>query len=143
MNEKDISTKHGDKIFCVFDSDVNQSKQDRIFQAYRKAKRKGIELIMSVPSFELWYLLHYKKTTHCFSSNKELENELKKFITNYEKNKNVFPVIIDNINKAIAHSKFLKKHHHLELENPILDMKLNPSTDVYKVIEYINGLLEE
>lgn len=143
MSEKDISTKHGDKIFCVFDSDVDESKQERILQAYRKAKRKGIELIMSVPSFELWYLLHYKKTTHRFSSNKELENELKKYINGYEKNKNVYPIIIDDMDKAITYSKGLKKHHQIDDESTILDMNLNPSTDVYKVIEYINGLLNE
>lgn len=72
MREKDISSKYGDKIYCVFDSDVDMSKQLQINKAVLKASKKGIEIIMSVPSFEIWYLLHFMDTTHHFASNDEL-----------------------------------------------------------------------
>lgn len=140
MSEKDISTKHGDKIFCVFDSDVNPNKQDKICKAFAKAKKRGIEIIMSVPSFELWYLLHYKKTARSFDTNKKLVDELKKYIPNYDKSDDIFPIVIGNTKKAVCNSKFLKKHHQLDVEKTIVEMKYNPSTDVYKVIEYINSI---
>lgn len=139
MEDRDISVKKGDKIFCVFDSDVEASKQTRIEQAYAKASKKGIEFIVSVPSFEVWYLYHYKNTTHEFNSNEELIRMLKRYIPNYEKSKDIFKEINNNVDVAIQNSKFAKTHHGIADGQAITNILHNPSTDVYKVIEYIES----
>ena len=142
MKEKDISVKHGDKIYCVFDSDVDKSKQEKINQAYLKASKRGIEIVMSVPSFEIWYLLHNRYTSHYFYSNDELIRELKKFISTYEKNINVFTLINKNVEKASVNAKALKKYHNIPEGQVITNMNCNPSTDVFKIVEYLNNSKE-
>lgn len=137
MKEKDISSRHGDKIYCVFDTDVDMRKQDQINKAIAKASKKGIEIIMSVPSFEIWYILHFIETTHCFNSNEELIKKLRKFIPSYEKNRDVFCEVNSNLGQAINMAKKIKSHHNIKEQEYITDMICNPCTDVYKVVEYI------
>lgn len=143
MIENDINSKNGDKIFCIFDSDVNNKKQLQIDEVISKASKDGIEVIISVPSFEVWYLLHYGYTTYKFSSNKELITYLEKNMGSYNKNINIYNNIFDKTDKAIQNSKKLKKHHCLEDSQIIDNIKYNPSTDIYKIIEYINKLKGE
>ena len=143
MIENDINSKNGDKIFCIFDSDVNNKKQLQIDEVISKASEDGIDVIMSVPSFEIWYLLHYGCKAHKFSSNKELITALEKNIIGYNKNINIYNNIFDKTDEAIKNSKKLKKHHGLEDRQIIDNIKYNPSTDIYKIIEYINKLKGE
>lgn len=140
MTENDINSKNGDKIFCVFDSDVNDKKQLQIDEVILKSSNDGIDVIMSVPSFEIWYLLHYNYTTHQFLTNKELITYLEKNIGKYNKNINIYNNIFIKTEEAIKNSKKLKKYHNLEDNDIINNIKYNPSTDIYKIIEYINKL---
>lgn len=135
--EFDISNSNGDKIYCVFDSDVDIQKQNTIDKVYELASENGIDVIMSVPSFELWYLLHYKYTTHEFKDTKELIKELRNYIPEYEKNKDVFSEISSNIRVAIDNAKKLS-NFHANVRGQAHTIQANPSTDVYKIIEYIN-----
>ena len=97
---------------------------------------------MSVPSFEIWYLLHNRYTSHYFYSNDELIRELKKFIPTYEKNINVFTLINKNVEKASVNAKALKKYHNIPEGQVITNMNCNPSTDVFKIVEYLNNSKE-
>lgn len=134
---QDVNIKEGDKAYCVFDGDVDNSKQYQIYEARLLAKKYGIEIIMSVPSFEIWYLLHFKYTTKSFSSNNELIKELKKYITNYNKNSNVYDFLKARIDFAIKNAKRLKKYHLLSEGQVIDNLKFNPCTDIYIIVEYI------
>lgn len=146
MSINDISKENGDKIYCVFDGDYNENGKDKqleIKEAIKIAQENGIEVILSVPSFEIWFLLHFKYTTRCFSSNDELTEYLKRFIPNYDKNMNVFSDLEGMMNNAINNSKKLKKHFNINEKDYISSNEYNPSTDVYKVIEYIRGKQNE
>ncbi|MDI3486086.1 MAG: hypothetical protein PWQ50_1306, partial [Methanolobus sp.] len=52
----DLDINGGDSIWCVFDCDENTD--DNISKAYRDAER-SINMCLSNPSFELWFLLHF------------------------------------------------------------------------------------
>ena len=56
------------------DTDININKQKRIDEAIRLASENGIEMIISIPCFELWYRLHYSYTSKVISSNKKIIN---------------------------------------------------------------------
>lgn len=62
IENNDISTKYGDKIYLLIDTDVNQNKQVQINKAKEICIKNGIELITSTPTFEYWYILHYEDT---------------------------------------------------------------------------------
>lgn len=136
MKKEDINTENGDKIYCVFDADMDINKQKRINEAKKLALENGIEVIISIPSFELWYRLHYSYTKKVYMSNRELIEDLKNFIPNYEKNINVYDAIKEKTQDAIKNSKKLEKEQVKDGKD-IFDVNCNPYTSVYKPIEYI------
>ena len=79
--------KEKDIVFCLMDGDNDKEKCMLIKDL--KHKHRDINIILSHPTFEIWYLLHYKYTTHSFDK-EELIAELGKHIKNYQKNKNVY-----------------------------------------------------
>lgn len=136
MEKEDISLKNNDKVYCVLDADIDINKQKRIDDAKKLASENGIEVIISTPSFELWYRLHYSYTSKVYVSNKELIDDLKSFIPNYEKNINVYNEIKEKTQDAIKNSKKLEEEQ-IKAANDINKVKCNPYTSVYKPVEYI------
>ncbi len=66
--------------------------------------------IVSNPSFEIWLLLHFKYTTkHCADGNAVI-NELKRYIPDYEKNRDCFLACADRIQEAISNSAKLEQY---------------------------------
>ncbi len=79
-----------DLIFYITDLDIiiNQSKQTQ-FQNF-KYKYKGnqnVIILESMPSIEYWFILHFHKTTKHFRYSKEAEEELRKKLKDYSKQK--------------------------------------------------------
>lgn len=136
MHKEDINIENGDKIYCIFDGDLDINKQKEINDAIDSAKENGIEIIISTPSFELWYRLHYSYTSKFYSSNKELIKDLKNYIPEYEKNVNIYNIIKDKTDSAIANSKKLEIEQ-MENGKEINNINCNPYTSVYKPVEYM------
>lgn len=136
MKKEDINTENADKIYCVFDADIDINKQKRIDEAIKLASENSIEIIISIPCFELWYRLHYSYTSKIYFSNKEIINDLKSYIPNYEKNMNIYNIIEDKTNIAIENSKKLEKEQ-IRDGKEIININCNPYTSVYKPVEYI------
>ncbi len=137
MKENGASIKNGDKMYCVFDGDIDArvEKQPKIYEANDLAKKKGIEMIISIPSFEFWYRLHFGYTTKKYNSNHNMLEDIKAKIPDYDKNVDVFDVIKDNTQIAIDNSMKLEKSkdttNHLDIESNI------PYTAVYKPVKFI------
>lgn len=91
-----------DKTYIFIDEDSNLDKMSYI-EERRKNLPKDITIIVSKPSFEIWFLNHFIRTTKCFN-NRTLINDLKKYIKDYEKNKDVYPLIKDKLKIAINNS---------------------------------------
>ena len=136
MKKEDISIENDDKIYCVFDADIDHNKQKRIDEAIKLASENGIEIIMSTPSFELWYRLHYSYTSKVYSSNKELINDLKNYIPVYKKSLDIYDIIKDKTDFAVDNSKRLEKEQ-IENGKEINNISCNPYTAVYKPVEYM------
>lgn len=84
----------GDRAFCVFDTDTDPGKQQKIEAAIRNAEM--CEPILSNPCFEVWFLLHFSYTSRQFRSGSELIRELQKFVPAYSKSMDVFEKIQKN-----------------------------------------------
>lgn len=133
MNSE-IDREENDKVYAVFDTDVNQNKQERIEEAKKLAGENGVEIITSTPAFELWFLLHFGYTTKSFASNKDLQNVLKKHIEEYTKNSNTYLSIKNFTQQAIVNAKKLEKYQ-LNKGQALDNENCNPYTAVYKVVE--------
>lgn len=136
IKDRGMNKKDRDIAYCVFDTDCNISKQVQIDKANNKCKKSNIELIKSNPCFEIWFILHYSNSTKQYNSNMELIDELKKYIPQYEKSKDIFQFISERTNIAIENAKRLESYH-MKLGKDINAMECNPSTQVYKVLEKI------
>ncbi|KFF06527.1 RloB family protein [Flavobacterium reichenbachii] len=129
-----------EEIFVVFDHD-NQAKRD---EAFKLAETKSITVIFSSICFESWYLMHYKNSTKAFSSEADLERELKKCVgmENYEKNNfKHYSILKDKT--AIAKSNAEKTRLTVIKNNSGVEIfNLNPFTNVDELVFYLESQKE-
>jgi len=126
-----------EEIFVVFDHD-NQAKRD---EAFKLAKTKNITVIFSSICFEGWYLLHYKNSTKAFTSEAELEKELKKCagMENYEKNNfKHYSILKDKIANAKSNAEKIRLSV-IENNDGIEIFNLNPFTNVDELVIYLEN----
>ncbi len=161
-NKYDIDEKDGDRVWCVFDVDINynnnnavKSKIDEIEKAKKISDKKKIKLGISNPCFELWYLLHYEYTTATLRNYDAVKQKLDKYIDNYEKNESIYDELKEQVYDAIERGKRLKKYHedlgkklpNVEKDNYKATAKdlaeSNPYSNVGELVEYMEELNEK
>ena len=136
--EEDLIFDNGDAIWCVFDCDENEN--DDLAKACKIAD-KEINISFSNPNFELWYLLHFELYVTKIERS-EVIHKLKKYIPKYEKNMNVYDLLLDKRPQAIINAKkLIKMHEKHGIEQ--ISVESNPSTQVYSIVEEILKNTEE
>ena len=123
--------RSGDKIFLLCDIDTKE-KRKRLLDAniIEKAKRKHATILFSNPSFEIWFLNHFRKTTKIYQNQNEVIQDLRHFIPDYEKNKDVFKILNDNMELAIQNSR-------IQLHSTFCIEQENAGTDIFVLIELL------
>ena len=136
--ENDFSQDLGDKAYCLIDADVNPAKNAQIAKAEELAKRAGIEIVLSVPCFEIWFLSHFNFSTKQYTSSAEVVAELQKYIPGYrkstsgvyEKTKTLISTAHDN---AVRMEKYCEKNGFA-----VHTTEFMPSTDVYRIVDELH-----
>ncbi len=79
--EYDLDEKLGDKVYCLVDLDLEQSK----FEKYQKAKEKykKIHIILSNPCFETWLQYYFTQHPKVVNSSQKAKEEMVKFVKGY------------------------------------------------------------
>ena len=139
--ESDFDTEFGDKCYILLDADTDKKKNKQIEKAMKIAGSSNIKLIISVPTFEVWLLLHFEKV-NMYLTNEQALKKIKKYISNYKKGENCFDELKDNLQTAISNAKQVNSEHIDEF-NKSKFVECNPYTDVYKVIEDIQKMNED
>lgn len=130
----------GDKAYCVLDSDFGKNKAEKIIKVCKRAKAKNIEVIISSPCFEIWYLCHFIYSTKQYSSNEEVIKELIKYIPEYTKSKEgIFEILLPKQEIAINNAKKLE-NYNLQNKKIKHTVEFMPSTEIYKIIEHIKTI---
>lgn len=135
IDELKLDLQDDDVAYCIFDTDVDPNKNKIIEEAIQLAKKNNIKIITSSPCFELWFLLHYDYTTANMDSEKVIKR-LKEYYPKYEKNINIYPDIIKEIDLAIDRAKKIEKYQ-IDNNRRIGTVEANPNTEVYKIVEYL------
>lgn len=135
IDELKLDLKDDDVAYCIFDTDVDPNKNRIIEEAIQLARKNNINVITSSPCFELWFLLHYDYTTANMDS-EEVIKRLKEYYPKYEKNINIYPDIIKEIDLAIDRAKKLEKYQ-TDNNRRIGTVEANPNTEAYKIVEYL------
>ena len=137
--EYNLDLQNGDGIWCVFD--VDNTRNEDIINSCAHALANEINVALSNPSFELWFLLHFKLILFYIERN-EVIDQLKNYIPNYTKDMDVYPLIIDNMDNAIDYAKKLNQRHQSNFIH-LLCRDSNPSTQVFALVEFINETIEK
>lgn len=135
IDELKLDLQDDDVAYCIFDTDVDPNKNKIIEEAIQLARKNNIKIITSSPCFELWFLLHYDYTTANMDS-EEVIKRLKEYYPKYEKNINIYPDIIKEIDLAIDRAKKIEKYQ-IDNNRRIGTVEANPNTKVYKIVEYL------
>lgn len=135
IDELKLDLQDDDVAYCIFDTDVDPNKNKIIEDAIQLAKKNNVKIITSSPCFELWFLLHYDYTTANMDS-EEVLKRLKEYYPKYEKNINIYPDIIKEIDLAIDRAKKIEKYQ-IDNNRRIGTVEANPNTEVYKIVEYL------
>lgn len=135
IDELKLDLQDDDVAYCIFDTDVDPNKNKIIEEAIQLARKNNIKIITSSPCFELWFLLRYDYTTANMDS-EEVIKRLKEYYPKYEKNINIYPDIIKEIDLAIDRVKKLEKYQ-TDNNRRIGTVEANPNTEVYKIVEYL------
>lgn len=133
----DLGLEQDDFAFCLVDADCNPVKDRQIAQADELAKGSIAELIVSNPTFEIWYLCHLTYSTKEYHSSSEVEIELKRQMPDYHKNRpDMYERTISEINTAIGRAEQLEKYN-LNAGKKMHTSRFQPSTEVYKIVKTI------
>jgi len=127
----------GDTAWAVFDGEEHwgtDGQKQNWNTAVQLAHAKGIQLAVSNPSFELWYLLHFRQQRAALHRDAVMV-ALKKegHIANYHKSLEVFDLLKENLPLAVDSAKTLAT----KCSTTGWDRWPNPSTGVYAVVEML------
>ena len=140
MGYEDIKSEDECKIFLVIDTDLNENRIKKIEEIIPECQKYNIEIITSAPTFEIWYLMHYRKNKLKFSTSQDVKKELEKINGIYKENMDMYQSIIEMLEEA--------KKTALNIDQKIINdnedlFRSNPHTSIYKIIvaieEYKNN----
>ena len=134
IKNEDIESEDNCKIFLVLDTDLNENKINMIKSIETECKNRDIEIITSSPTFEIWYLMHFRDNRLVFSNSREVKREIKTLIDGYRESTNVFPIINNLLDKAVKTAKSIDTKINSDGEELY---NTNPHTSIYKIIDVI------
>lgn len=129
-SKKSLIDETYDKIWCVFDVDGAEGSV-QFMEALDLAKGEKLEVILSNPCFEIWYILHFEFTTRPFTDAEEVKRHLRTSLDGYTESSQVFSELAPLTDKALTHSRRLRTHHL----NLCVPSHSNPSTHVDELVE--------
>lgn len=135
IDNEDIKSEDKVKIFLLIDTDLNDNRLNKIKKIEEKCRKKNIEIITSSPTFEIWFLIHFRDNKLIFNSSSEVKKEIKTIIPLYNETMNVYDVINDKTDYARRIAKSLEQKSK-ENSNDLLHS--NPHSSIYKVLDAID-----
>lgn len=116
-----------EQIWCVVDVDNHES----LHKALCKAKDHGLDVAVSAPCFELWYLLHFVPGGRSYDKCDQLIRDLKAHLPVYEKGtSDPFPELWPKVGDAERHAEML-----IKLRDD--DRLRNPCTEVHLLVRVL------
>ncbi|MBN2130123.1 MAG: RloB domain-containing protein [Sedimentisphaerales bacterium] len=125
-----------DAVWCVMDVEA-PTPHASLAAAIDKAKANQLNIALTNPMFEYWYLLHFERTSALMQSNRHLLGKLKNHYGRYKKNDpDFFEVVYPLTSTAIANSEAVlrEKHYGEDLRD------CNPSTHVHRVVGHLQQI---
>ena len=135
MNNEDVASEDNCRIFLVLDTDLNKKRISEIKEIKQECIDNNIEIVTSAPTFEIWYLMHYRNNKLKFKTSKEVKRELQILNGTYIESMDMYKIIKDSTDNArsIARSfaqQIIRNNEDL--------LSANPHTSIYKILDAID-----
>ena len=125
-----------DEVWCVLDVE-HAAHEAKLTEAIALARHHGIRLFLSNPSFEVWLIAHFEKTTRFFENGDAVEAYLshthwrKHFGSDYEKgDRQIFTKLANRVSVALDNAAWVLETFHES--GSCRDS--NASTEVYQLV---------
>ena len=134
IHNEDIASEDCCKIYLVLDTDLNKNRINEIKEISKKCIENNIEIITSSPTFEIWFLMHYRNDSLKFSTSQAVKKELQNLNGNYKETINMYKYIKGYTNNAKIVACNIEKRINKNNEDLLSS---NPHTCIYKIINTI------
>lgn len=135
IRNEDISSEDECKIFLVLDTDLDNKRINEIKEIEQQCNDNNIEIITSAPTFEIWYIMHYRNNRLKFLSSKDVKKELQIINGYYTESMDMYKMI----NKSTSSARNTAKNIDQQAVKNNEDLfKLNPHTSIYKILDTID-----
>ena len=135
IRNEDISSEDECKIFLVLDTDLDNKRINEIKEIEQQCNDNNIEIITSAPTFEIWYIMHYRNNRLKFLSSKDVKKELQIINGYYTESMDMYKMI----NKSTSSARNTAKNIEQQAVKNNEDLfKLNPHTSIYKIFDTID-----
>lgn len=134
IHNEDIASEDNCRIFLVLDTDLDKKRISEIKEIEQRCIDNNIEIVTSAPTFEIWYVMHYRNNRLKFQTSKEVKRELQNLNGTYTESLDMYKVIKGSTKKAISTAQSLEQQLIRNNENLLSS---NPHTSIYKIINAI------
>lgn len=141
----EICEEDEDQVWIIFDvDDFYKNGKEELLEAIRNALKANIKIAYANECFELWILLHFRVPTTAINRGKDIIEKIqkefkKRKLGEFEKNQNVFEVLLESQNIAVKNAKKILSNYNNINWDANLSNQGNPSTSIHFLVEQINS----
>ena len=135
IRNEDIVSEDNCRIFLVLDTDLEEKRISEIKEIEQKCIDNNIEIVTSAPTFEIWYVMHYRNNRLKFQTSKEVKRELEKLNGTYTESMDMYKIVKDLTNNARSTARSLEQQIIRNNEDLLSS---NPHTGIYKILDVID-----
>ncbi len=133
--ELDIGKVAGDTAWCVFDVD---ECEDKAMQRAIELAGDELELAVSNPCFEVWFLLHYTYAEKRMDTCRDVITELRRYIPGYDKSAEHFDRLRSSVPIAVLNAERLERGR-VGMGYAAHMRDANPCTNIHNLVKMILG----
>ena len=135
IRNEDIASEDNCRIFLVLDTDLDEKRISEIKEIEQKCIDNNIEIVTSAPTFEIWYVMHYRNNRLKFQTSKDVKRELQNLNGAYTESMDMYKIIKDSTDNARSTAKSLEQQIIRNNEDLLSS---NPHTSIYKILSAID-----
>lgn len=136
----------GDRGYCVFDSDPASNPDiKKVFQILESCKKDGLYSIFSNPSFEVWFVLHFRNAPFGMTAvqmKQCLKGLLRDRCADYSETVDIYDDILSMQEDALRRARSLHKSQK-EVHDTVYSHECNPYTDIFHFIDHMEKIKRE
>ena len=135
IRNEDIASEDNCRIFLVLDTDLDERRISEIKEIEQECIDNNIEIVTSAPTFEIWYVMHYRNNKLKFQTSKEVKRELQNINGTYTESMDMYKIIKDSTDNARSTAQSFEQQIIRNKEDLLSS---NPHTSIYKILDAID-----